>query len=62
MIGILGNPGRITEMKEDSSVSLFKSIPKFNCVNWTEYFNTLLHILVKESKLEAAHRIFLGNS
>ncbi|KAJ6879692.1 hypothetical protein NC652_033101 [Populus alba x Populus x berolinensis] len=46
----------------NAAVSLFKNIPKFNCVNWTESFNTLLHLLVKESKLEAAHRIFLENS
>ncbi|KAJ6710245.1 PPR CONTAINING PLANT-LIKE PROTEIN [Salix koriyanagi] len=51
------NAGQISE-----AVSLFKNIPKFNCVNWTESFNTLLQILVKESKLETAHRIFLENS
>ncbi|KAI9400006.1 hypothetical protein POPTR_002G179300v4 [Populus trichocarpa] len=49
--------GQISE-----AVSLFKNIPKFNCVNWTESFNTLLQILVKESKLETAHRFFLENS
>ncbi|XP_050204027.1 pentatricopeptide repeat-containing protein At1g05600-like [Mercurialis annua] len=92
MISILGNSGRISEMKdvigqmqEDSceckdkvfanaiktytnagllneAISLFKSIPQFNCVNWTESFNTLLQILVRESKLESAHRLFLENS
>ncbi|KAK7833808.1 pentatricopeptide repeat-containing protein [Quercus suber] len=39
----------------DEAVSLFKSIPQFNCVNRTESFNTLLQILVNESKLIAAH-------
>ena len=92
IIGILGNAGRICEMKEvigwmkedlceckdsvfvnaiktyakagllDESVSLFKSIPQFNCVNRTESFNTLLQILVNESKLIAAHRLFLESS
>ncbi|XP_016649638.1 PREDICTED: pentatricopeptide repeat-containing protein At1g05600-like, partial [Prunus mume] len=89
MISILGNSGRINEMKEvinemkndsceckdsvfvsviktyaragllDEAVSLFKNISQFNCVNWTQSFNTLLEIMVKESKLEAAHRIFM---
>ncbi|CAN6576955.1 unnamed protein product [Malus baccata var. baccata] len=89
MISILGNSGRIAEMKDvintmknDSceckdavfaiaiktyaqagllkdAVSLFNNISKFNCVNWTHSFNTLLEIMVNESKLEAAHRIFV---
>ncbi|CAL1369039.1 unnamed protein product [Linum trigynum] len=46
----------------DEAVSLFKDIPNFNCVNWTESFNTVLQILVKESKLEAAHRLFVDYS
>jgi pentatricopeptide repeat protein len=92
MIGILGNTGNISEMKEvidqmkgdsceckdsvfvnaiktfakvgllDEAVSLFKSIPQFNCVNKTNSFNTLLQIMVNETKLEAAHRLFLESS
>lgn len=92
MIGILGNTGRITEMKEvidqmksdsceckdsvfvdaintyvragmlDEAFTLFKNIPKFNCVNWTESFNTLLQIMVNESRFEVAHHLFLENS
>ncbi|KAH7519408.1 hypothetical protein FEM48_Zijuj08G0033000 [Ziziphus jujuba var. spinosa] len=92
MIGILGNSGRITEMKEvidqmkidsceckdsvfvhaiktyeragllDEVLTLFKNIPKFNCVNWTESFNTVLQIMVNESRFETAHRLFLENS
>uniref|UniRef100_A0A2N9HGD0 Pentacotripeptide-repeat region of PRORP domain-containing protein n=1 Tax=Fagus sylvatica TaxID=28930 RepID=A0A2N9HGD0_FAGSY len=46
----------------NEAVSLFKSIPQFNCVHRTESFNTLLQILINESKLEAAHRLFLENS
>ncbi|EEF47056.1 pentatricopeptide repeat-containing protein At1g05600 [Ricinus communis] len=46
----------------NEAISLFKNIPQFNCVNWTESFNTLLQIMVKESKLEAAHRLFLESS
>ncbi|KAJ4847461.1 hypothetical protein Tsubulata_019165 [Turnera subulata] len=46
----------------NEAVSLFKSISQFNCVNWTESFNTLLQIMVEESKFEAAHRLFLENS
>ncbi|KAF3439791.1 hypothetical protein FNV43_RR18069 [Rhamnella rubrinervis] len=92
MISILGNTGRITEMKEvidqmksdsceckdslfvdaintyaragmlDEAFTLFKNIPKFNCVNSTESFNTLLQIMVNESRFEVAHRLFLENS
>lgn len=92
MISILGNSGRMADMKEvidqmkadscecrdsvfataiktyakagllDEAISLFQNLPKFNCVNWTESFNTLLHIMVRESKLETAHRLFLENS
>ncbi|XP_027099382.1 pentatricopeptide repeat-containing protein At1g05600 isoform X1 [Coffea arabica] len=91
IISILGNSGRIAEMKEvicqmrddscecrDSvfagairtyskacllgeAIALFRSLPQFNCVNWTESFNTLLEIMVKESKLETAHLLFLEN-
>ncbi|XP_030944145.1 pentatricopeptide repeat-containing protein At1g05600-like isoform X1 [Quercus lobata] len=46
----------------DEAISLFKRIPQFNCVNKTESFNTLLQILVNESKLEAAHHLFLESS
>jgi len=46
----------------DEAVSLFKSIPQFNCVNKTNSFNTLLQIMVNETKLEAAHRLFLESS
>ncbi|KAJ8747184.1 hypothetical protein K2173_012408 [Erythroxylum novogranatense] len=46
----------------DEAVTLFSTIPQFNCVNWTESFNTLLHIMVKNSKFEAAYRLFLDNS
>ncbi|GMP61048.1 hypothetical protein CsSME_00023664 [Camellia sinensis var. sinensis] len=44
------------------AISLFRSLPQFNCVNWTESFNTLLQIMVKESELETAHHLFLENS
>ncbi|KAF8006799.1 hypothetical protein BT93_K0958 [Corymbia citriodora subsp. variegata] len=46
----------------DKAVGLFKILPQFNCVNWTESFNTLLQILVKESRLEDAYHLFLRNS
>lgn len=92
MIGLLGDSGRISEMKElidqmkedscecqdslfagviktfagagmvNEAVNMFESIPQFNCVHWTDSFNTLLGILVKESRLEAAHRLFVENS
>lgn len=43
----------------NEAVSLFKNLSQFNCVNWTQSFNTLLKEMVKESKLEAAHILFL---
>ncbi|XP_012083106.1 pentatricopeptide repeat-containing protein At1g05600 [Jatropha curcas] len=46
----------------NEAITLFKNIPHFNCVNWTESFNTLLQIMVKESKLDAAHHLFLEHS
>lgn len=46
----------------DEAISLFQNLPKFNCVNWTESFNTLLDIMISESKLETAHRLFLEHS
>ncbi|KAI3525664.1 hypothetical protein L1887_04634 [Cichorium endivia] len=45
----------------NEALSLFKNLHHFNCVNWTESFNTILQILVKESKFESAHRLFLEN-
>ncbi|KAL0404352.1 UNVERIFIED_CONTAM: Pentatricopeptide repeat-containing protein [Sesamum radiatum] len=45
----------------DEAISLFKSLPEFNCVNYTESFNTLLEIMVKESKLEACYHFFVEN-
>lgn len=44
------------------AVDLFKSLSQFNCVNWTESFNTLLELFVNESKLDVAHKLFLENS
>ncbi|TYI49549.1 hypothetical protein E1A91_D12G042800v1 [Gossypium mustelinum] len=91
MINILGNSGRILEMKQvidqmkgdsceckdsvfvgairtfasagmvNEAVSLFNSIPQFNCVNFTESFNTILGIVLKESNFKAAHKLFLDN-
>ncbi|XP_056691087.1 pentatricopeptide repeat-containing protein At1g05600 isoform X2 [Spinacia oleracea] len=46
----------------DDAVSLFNRIPQFNCVNWTASFNTLLQIMVNESRLEAFYRLFKENS
>ncbi|AES76104.2 PPR containing plant-like protein [Medicago truncatula] len=74
MINILGTSGRLKEMsdlieqmKEDSwlvdeAISLYKNIPQFNCVNWTQSFNTLLKIMVNENKLEDAHSLFVESS
>ncbi|OMO92065.1 hypothetical protein COLO4_17892 [Corchorus olitorius] len=92
MINILGNSGRISEMKqvidqmkEDSceckdsvfvgairtfasagmvkeAVHLFNSIPQFNCVNYTESFNTVLGLMIKESNFKSARQLFLENS
>ncbi|XP_052197506.1 pentatricopeptide repeat-containing protein At1g05600 [Diospyros lotus] len=46
----------------DEAISLFRSLPQFNCVNWTVSFNTLLQIMLKESDLETACHLFLENS
>ncbi|KAK9114582.1 hypothetical protein Syun_021379 [Stephania yunnanensis] len=46
----------------DEAISLFKSIPQFNCVNWTESFNTLLQIMVNEEKFETAYHLYLMNA
>ncbi|KAE8725710.1 hypothetical protein F3Y22_tig00008218pilonHSYRG00001 [Hibiscus syriacus] len=91
MINILGNSGRILEMKqvidqmkEDSceckdsvfvgairtfasagmvneALNLFYIIPQFNCVNFTESFNTILGIVLKESNFKAAYQLFSDN-
>ncbi|CAF2313525.1 hypothetical protein HID58_037538 [Brassica napus] len=42
----------------NDAVSLFKSLREFNCVNWTLSFDTLMHEMVKEEKLEAACGLF----
>ncbi|KAK7364143.1 hypothetical protein VNO80_12572 [Phaseolus coccineus] len=46
----------------DEAMSLYKTIPQFNCVNWTESFNTILQIMVNENRLEMAHSIFVVSS
>ncbi|XVF68106.1 hypothetical protein PTKIN_Ptkin10aG0176500 [Pterospermum kingtungense] len=46
----------------NEAVNLFNNIPQFNCVNFTESFNTLLGIMVKESNYKAAYQLFLENS
>ncbi|KAK8320418.1 hypothetical protein V6Z12_A12G036000 [Gossypium hirsutum] len=91
IINILGNPGRILEMKQvidqmkddsceckdsvfvgairtfasagmvNEAVSLFNSIPQFNCVNFTESFSTILGVVLKESNFKAAYKLFLDN-
>ncbi|XP_057446856.1 pentatricopeptide repeat-containing protein At1g05600 [Lotus japonicus] len=56
-INIYANAGLV-----DEAITLFKNIPQFNCVNWTQSFNTLLQIMVSEDRLEAAHGLFVDNS
>ncbi|XP_027924414.1 pentatricopeptide repeat-containing protein At1g05600 [Vigna unguiculata] len=46
----------------DEAVSVYKTIPQFNCVNWTESFITILQIMVNENRLEMAHRLFVESS
>ncbi|XP_061375382.1 pentatricopeptide repeat-containing protein At1g05600 isoform X2 [Gastrolobium bilobum] len=46
----------------DEAISLYKSIPQFNCVNWTESFNTLLQIMASENRLEDVHSLFVESS
>ncbi|XP_065878929.1 pentatricopeptide repeat-containing protein At1g05600 [Euphorbia lathyris] len=46
----------------NDAISLFNNLSQFNCINWTESFNTLLQVMVKESKLAEAQRLFLENS
>ncbi|KAG2409890.1 Pentatricopeptide repeat-containing protein [Vigna angularis] len=43
-------------------MSLYKTIPQFNYVNWTESFNTILQIMVNENRLEMAHHLFVESS
>ncbi|RVW37736.1 Pentatricopeptide repeat-containing protein [Vitis vinifera] len=65
MINVLGSSGRIAEMREvidQMKQDSCECKDSFNCVNWTGSFNTLLRILVKESKLETACRLFLEHS
>ncbi|XP_051150367.1 pentatricopeptide repeat-containing protein At1g05600 [Andrographis paniculata] len=45
-------------MVEDA-ISLFKSLPEFNCVNYTRSFHTLLEKLVRDSKLETCCQLFV---
>ncbi|KAK0582921.1 hypothetical protein LWI29_031176 [Acer saccharum] len=54
VIKTYANAGLLNE-----AVSLFRNLSQLNCVNWTESFNTLLKEMVKESKLEDAHQLFL---
>ncbi|XP_039010213.1 pentatricopeptide repeat-containing protein At1g05600-like [Hibiscus syriacus] len=91
MINILGNSGRILEMKQvidqmkddsceckdsvfvgairtfasagmvNEALNLFNCIPQFNCVNFTESFNTILGIVLKESNFKAAYQLFSDN-
>ncbi|KAL5063972.1 hypothetical protein RYX36_025709 [Vicia faba] len=46
----------------DEAILLYKNIPQFNCVYWTQSFNILLKIMVNEDKLEDAHRLFVESS
>ncbi|XP_022157802.1 pentatricopeptide repeat-containing protein At1g05600 [Momordica charantia] len=92
MIDILGNSGRVVEMREvidqmkddsceckdsvfsfaiktyashgllEEGISLFKSLGRFNCTNRTQTFNTLLEILLNESRLDAACQLFQQSS
>ncbi|KAL6501166.1 hypothetical protein OROHE_025029 [Orobanche hederae] len=45
----------------DEAISLFGSLHEFNCVNFTKSFNTLLEIMLKESKLETCCHFFVEN-
>lgn len=42
----------------EEGISLFKSLERFNCTNITQTFNTLLEILLNQSKLDAACQLF----
>ncbi|KAH9606706.1 hypothetical protein KSS87_003771 [Heliosperma pusillum] len=46
----------------NDAVSLYKSLPEFNCVHWTASFNTLLQIMLKESKLENFYHLLMEES
>lgn len=46
----------------DEAMSVFRSLSQFNCVNRTKSFNTILEIMMKQSKLVSAHQLFLENS
>lgn len=46
----------------DEAVSLFEAIPRFNCVDWTESFNTILQVMAKESKFESVCSLFVEKS
>ncbi|XP_010269132.1 PREDICTED: pentatricopeptide repeat-containing protein At1g05600 [Nelumbo nucifera] len=46
----------------NEAVSLFRSLRQFNCVNWTQSFNALLQILIKEAKFDTACRLYLEYS
>ncbi|CAA0826891.1 Pentatricopeptide repeat-containing protein [Striga hermonthica] len=45
----------------EESISLFKSLPEFNCVDFTKSFNTLLEIMLKENNPEASYNFFVEN-
>lgn len=46
----------------EEAVSLFETIPKFNCVNWTESLNTLLRVMANDSKFESVCSLFVEKS
>lgn len=46
----------------EEAISLFETIPQFNCVNWTETLNTILQVMANESKLESVCSLFLEKS
>lgn len=46
----------------NEAFSLFRDLHRFNCVNWTESFNTLLQIMIGESELQTAYKFFLHSS
>lgn len=45
----------------EEAYSLFKNIPEFNCVNWTESFHTILKMLIDDHRFDDARRLFLEN-
>ncbi|KAL6005752.1 hypothetical protein ACLOJK_006325 [Asimina triloba] len=46
----------------DDALRLFRSIPRFNCVDWTRSFNIVLQILLSEERLDDAYNLYLENS